>query len=360
MLKVKSRYRIAMIAALVCALLLPLLVAGAMKRGNVRKPTSLQLTPGLACIETTHNFGLISPEQALNLKHGFSIKNTSPRAIKIVKCTSSCGCTLPTLSKTELLPGDSVDIAVSVNWGNRDGKQNASVFLTSDEQTGASAVLGVMAIVQNPVVVWPRRIEFTKLEPGVREEQSFEVKQSDPTKSFQITGIVFRAEDGIDVSRIGDNNERLPLPGNPGRFVVSTVGARSKGVKNSRIEVRTSLGTEFTVVVSADSAGAITTTPSSLFFNRLQNTDAAISEVDVSAVLPPPGVTLSATIVSDDGDVPITVDRVTEEHKGSRLEGKIAVKYVGSTRRTVGTILRIRLGEDTLDVPVGAIGSGRD
>lgn len=67
--------------------------------------------PEMTYTETTHNFGLFDKEHGVQSCY-FVYQNTGKKNLQILSVLGSCGCTVPTYSKTELLPGmkDSIKV----------------------------------------------------------------------------------------------------------------------------------------------------------------------------------------------------------------------------------------------------------
>ncbi len=63
--------------------------------------------------ETTHDFGIITKDQPVS--HVFKFTNTGDEPLVIVDAKGSCGCTVPSYTKTPILPGQSGDIKVTFN-----------------------------------------------------------------------------------------------------------------------------------------------------------------------------------------------------------------------------------------------------
>jgi hypothetical protein len=63
----------------------------------------------------------------------FHFKNTGDKAVTIQGIKTSCGCTTTALTKTTYAPGESGEIVVKLTIGTRQGLQNKTITVTSDD-----------------------------------------------------------------------------------------------------------------------------------------------------------------------------------------------------------------------------------
>ncbi len=68
--------------------------------------------PEMTFGETTHNFGLFDKEHGVQTCY-FVYENTGKKNLQILSVMGSCGCTVPTYTKTEILPGAKDSIKVT-------------------------------------------------------------------------------------------------------------------------------------------------------------------------------------------------------------------------------------------------------
>lgn len=68
--------------------------------------------PEMTFNETTHNFGLFDKEHGVQTCY-FVYQNTGKQNLQILSVMGSCGCTVPTYSKIEMLPGQKDSIKVT-------------------------------------------------------------------------------------------------------------------------------------------------------------------------------------------------------------------------------------------------------
>lgn len=102
-----------------------------------------------------HDFGSISDEK--DVEYRFKFTNTGKGPLVLRQPTSSCGCTVPQLTKTEYLPGESGEITVIFKPSGKTGPQNRQVTLpTNDPKRQPSVQLNIKANVVPIVSVEPQ------------------------------------------------------------------------------------------------------------------------------------------------------------------------------------------------------------
>ena len=114
----------------------------------VKSPYSLEDTeevpmPQIELSEDIFDFGDIS--QGVSVSHNFTAKNVGDDDLIIFSAKGSCGCTVPKWHKDWISPGETGDIKITFNTGNRIGKQKKIVTL----QTNAIPNVKVLTITAN-------------------------------------------------------------------------------------------------------------------------------------------------------------------------------------------------------------------
>ena len=80
--------------------------------------------------ETTFDFG--EAQEGDIIKHTFTFKNTGDHPLVVTSARSSCGCTVPQLSREPIPTGKSGTMNVRFNTDTKPGKQNKMVTVTSN------------------------------------------------------------------------------------------------------------------------------------------------------------------------------------------------------------------------------------
>jgi hypothetical protein len=110
------------------------------------------------------DFGSISPGG----KHsgGFKFTNKGKGVLRIGKIDSSCGCTVPKLTKMEYAPGESGEIKVEYSPGKSVGEARKTLTVATNDKDNASVTLTVAALVERKVECKPETINLSLKEPG--------------------------------------------------------------------------------------------------------------------------------------------------------------------------------------------------
>ncbi|GAB4399911.1 MAG: hypothetical protein OHK0053_20850 [Microscillaceae bacterium] len=96
--------------------------------------------------KTTHNFGTI--QEGSQNTVSFTLTNAGDGLLIIRKTKASCGCTVGQPKKNTLAPGESTIIEVSFNSTGKNGKQNQTVNVITNDPANADTRLTIVAEVQ--------------------------------------------------------------------------------------------------------------------------------------------------------------------------------------------------------------------
>jgi len=88
--------------------------------------------PKIVVQQPEHDFGDII--QGEKVQHNFVVTNTGGDKLVITNVRASCGCTAALPDKKELAPGESTNIKVEFNSAGRVGKQDKTVYVTSNDK----------------------------------------------------------------------------------------------------------------------------------------------------------------------------------------------------------------------------------
>jgi LEA14-like dessication related protein len=88
--------------------------------------------PKISVKDSNHDFGDIV--QGEKVQHNFVVTNTGGDKLVITNVRASCGCTAALPDKKELAPGESTNIKVEFNSTGRVGKQDKTVYVTSNDK----------------------------------------------------------------------------------------------------------------------------------------------------------------------------------------------------------------------------------
>jgi hypothetical protein len=119
--------RIAPVCFLICLLLGPMFCSPGLS--SARAETAVKaISDSLAIEPKVMDFGRVNNSKAV-LDLQFTITNQGKTAVEITGARSSCGCTVPQLSKSRLQPGGHLVVPVKLHVANRMGKFETRVMV---------------------------------------------------------------------------------------------------------------------------------------------------------------------------------------------------------------------------------------
>jgi hypothetical protein len=110
------------------------------------------------------------------VEHIFKFRNEGKADLNIDNVKTSCGCTAALLSAKVVPPGKTGEIKTTFNFGNRQGKQQKHIYVTSNDPENPKVSLALKGNVVPPVLVEPRSIYFTN--PSSKEVKTVKITQT--------------------------------------------------------------------------------------------------------------------------------------------------------------------------------------
>lgn len=108
-------------------------------------PAQLAAAPDIQFSETNFDFGNV--KQGITVEHIFKVTNKGKSDLILRKVRSSCGCTVSKPEKDVIKPGETVNIPVTFNTRGRNGRQNQSVTVYSNDPQKSTSLLRISATV---------------------------------------------------------------------------------------------------------------------------------------------------------------------------------------------------------------------
>ncbi|MBN1899460.1 MAG: DUF1573 domain-containing protein [Spirochaetes bacterium] len=159
---------------------------------------------GLAFNKVTHNFGNASQNEKLSTT--FYYTNKTGQTIKIKKVHSTCGCTVPDISKRELKPGQRGKMEVVFNTGKYRGTVTKSIYFETQPMLTPPPKVNVQANIIPDVYLDPPNIFI----PRDFDKETFNIKVkllSERYTNFQIQEMEYDSEYlQIAPSKLKENN----------------------------------------------------------------------------------------------------------------------------------------------------------
>lgn len=114
--------------------------------------------PKITFEKVTHDFGDISPGSKNRCE--FRFKNTGTGLLRIGKIQSTCGCTVPELSKKEYAPGESGAIKATYRASTAAGSTTKRLHVPSNDKQNSKVALTIKATIVVKVTHEPRRMRL--------------------------------------------------------------------------------------------------------------------------------------------------------------------------------------------------------
>jgi hypothetical protein len=94
--------------------------------------------PKISFSTDTHEFGKLV--QGEKVSYAFKFTNSGKSDLRIIKVTSSCGCTVTSYPEKPIKPGESSKIDVKFDSQNRRGYQNKTITVLSNTHPNATTL----------------------------------------------------------------------------------------------------------------------------------------------------------------------------------------------------------------------------
>ena len=321
-----------------CLFLIGLLIVPACATLTGKKDSVEQLppkTPRIEFLELTHDFGKVSQNQSL--KHSFVFKNTGTGTLIIDKVKSSCGCTAALVSGKEIPPGQTGTIDVTFNTGLRQGKNEKTITVTSNDPRNHNVTLKISANIEVLLTIQPQQLMLGQ------------VKKDETVVRF--AGLSGNDKDSTKITSAESSNKFIQVVLNPMGFdnhPEKTIKVTLlPGIKPGRFQERITLTTDhpsiktLTLPVIGEVIGNIIVTPQTLSFGILQKGQYVDRAINLKAT----GKHSFKVVRADTGNPAIAAS--IEKVSGGR-EYNIKISVDQSTA-TPGTILRGKIVITTTD-----------
>jgi hypothetical protein len=134
--------------------------------------------PRITFDTTAHDFGSIVDTEEYQAVFSFTNTGTAKLVISTVK--AGCGCTVPTLNKSEILPGESSTIDVVFNPSGKVGIQRKTISVISNAQPNNVTHLAIQGNISPLVRIDNMFLEFGVMQLGQQHQRRVSVSYADP------------------------------------------------------------------------------------------------------------------------------------------------------------------------------------
>jgi hypothetical protein len=136
--------------------------------------------------EVTKDFG--SVPRGTTLLHQFRLNNTTGAALHVSGLRTSCGCATATVGKTDLTPGESTVIALTIDTKKYAGSRVFTIFVQIDRPFVEEFRLTAVAHSRDDVTLEPGQLSFGRVKKGTGPRASVTVEYHGGS-NWQITGV---------------------------------------------------------------------------------------------------------------------------------------------------------------------------
>ncbi len=179
------------------------------------------------------DWGKISPKDN-PLKKDVVIRNSGNQKLIVKNVKPTCGCTTAPLEKSELEPGESTKLKVTLNIGGTSGPITKYINIESNDPSTPLFVLNLKANVVRALEVTPTTfLTFTDLQVGLESKATLKIKNT-TSKPITITD----AEIAPALMTINIKKGKVIKPGETFELVAK-IRPNQKGALNLRVKLTT-------------------------------------------------------------------------------------------------------------------------
>jgi len=159
----------------------------------------------------------------------FKYENKGKTPIKITSTKSSCGCTVASLKKDTVAPGEKGEVVATFKIGGRTGVQQKTVTVETDDPTQPVTNLLLKAVIEQPIELLPT---FVFWQTG--EAPKAKVVKLKASKDVALTKVDVISSTPLFTATVEKG-------GAPGEFTISVVPKETTQPLNAMLTVKTDL-----------------------------------------------------------------------------------------------------------------------
>jgi hypothetical protein len=125
-----------------------LIICAILACSNSPKPAYASTPPHLTFNLDHFDFGKV--EEGIEVSHSFVLKNTGGTNLTIFDVYSTCGCTIPKLTKNVLKPGESTTLKIVIDTAMKQDAVTKKVFVSSNDPQHRVSTLLLKLDVRDP------------------------------------------------------------------------------------------------------------------------------------------------------------------------------------------------------------------
>ncbi len=109
-------------------------------------------------------------------RHDFIITNSGDIPLQITNIRSSCGCTVPSIKKRKLAPGEKTTLTAIFDSGRFRGSVTKNIYVYSNDEENPVTKLSIHADIKQDLQVSPASIYFAGLKTGESVQREIEIR----------------------------------------------------------------------------------------------------------------------------------------------------------------------------------------
>ena len=121
-----------------------------------------------------YDFGMVY--RGKTAEHTFIIRNVGNLPLEIKNVRSTCGCTVPTISKRILEPQESTELKAVFDSGQFRGQVIKNIYVYSNDPENPVKKLSIQADVREDLKIIPSTVYFSGLRAGEKVERNLLIK----------------------------------------------------------------------------------------------------------------------------------------------------------------------------------------
>jgi Protein of unknown function (DUF1573) len=114
--------------------------------------------------DTSHDFGNVA--RGAKAQYHFKFKNIYEETVHVLSIRSSCGCTTPEVTRSELKTWETSDVIATFNTSAFQGQHSATITVEFDKPFHAEVQLQVYGNIRSDVVLQPGQVELGSIDSG--------------------------------------------------------------------------------------------------------------------------------------------------------------------------------------------------
>jgi len=126
--------------------------------------------------DTNHDFGMVA--RGSKVQYRFKFKNIYEEAAHVSNVRSSCSCTTPEVTKTDLKTWETSEVVANFNTNAFTGPHTATITVTFDKPFAGEVQLHVGGNIRTDVMLQPGQVELGSVDAGQGSEKKIALTHS--------------------------------------------------------------------------------------------------------------------------------------------------------------------------------------